>query len=60
MAQRAGAEITDLDGSHMIMISRPDAVAELISSPIEAVAEPAHLPAPRRSQEVAEQAQAMS
>ncbi len=58
MAQRAGAEILDLDGSHMIMISRPDAVTELIRSAIEAVAEPADLPAPRRSQEVAEQAQA--
>ena len=27
MAQRAGAQITEIDGSHVIMISQPDAVA---------------------------------
>ncbi len=30
MAQRAGATITELDGSHVIMISQPDAVTEVI------------------------------
>jgi hypothetical protein len=26
MAQRAGAKITEIDGSHLIMVSQPDAV----------------------------------
>ena len=30
MAQRAGARITEIDGSHVIMISQPDAVTEVI------------------------------
>jgi pimeloyl-ACP methyl ester carboxylesterase len=30
MAQRAGADITELDGSHVIMISQPDAVTDVI------------------------------
>jgi pimeloyl-ACP methyl ester carboxylesterase len=30
MAQRAGAAITEIDGSHVIMISQPDAVTEVI------------------------------
>ena len=36
MAQRAGAEITELDGSHVIMISQPQAVAEVITKAAEA------------------------
>jgi len=35
MAQRAGAKITEVEGSHVIMISRPDVVAGVI---LEAVA----------------------
>jgi pimeloyl-ACP methyl ester carboxylesterase len=60
MAQRAGAEIVELEGSHLIMISRPEAVAEVIGSALEAVAKRADLPAPRRPQEAktAEQAEA--
>jgi hypothetical protein len=60
MAQRAGAEIVELEGSHLIMISRPEAVAEVIGSALEAVAKQADLPAPRRPQEArtAEQAEA--
>jgi pimeloyl-ACP methyl ester carboxylesterase len=30
MAQRADATITEIDGSHVIMISQPDAVTEVI------------------------------
>ena len=30
MAQRAGATITDLEGSHVIMISQPEAVTDVI------------------------------
>jgi len=37
MAQRAGAEITELDGSHVIMISQPQAVADVIVKAAEAV-----------------------
>ena len=36
MAQRAGAEITELDGSHVIMISQPQAVAGVIVKAAEA------------------------
>jgi len=37
MAQRAGAEITELDGSHVIMVSQPQAVADVIVKAAEAV-----------------------
>jgi pimeloyl-ACP methyl ester carboxylesterase len=30
MAERAGATVTDLDGSHVIMVSQPEAVTEVI------------------------------
>lgn len=30
MAQRAGATITEADGSHVIMVSQPEVVAEVI------------------------------
>jgi pimeloyl-ACP methyl ester carboxylesterase len=36
MAQRAGAEITELDGSHVIMVSQPQAVADVIVKAAEA------------------------
>ncbi|HTQ89588.1 MAG TPA: alpha/beta hydrolase [Streptosporangiaceae bacterium] len=36
MAQRAGAEVTEVDGSHVIMISQPEAVAEVIVKAAEA------------------------
>lgn len=35
MAQRAGAEITELEGSHVIMISQPKAVAEIILKAVQ-------------------------
>ena len=41
MAERAGATITELDGSHVIMVSQPTAVAEVISNAAASVSEPA-------------------
>jgi pimeloyl-ACP methyl ester carboxylesterase len=37
MARRAGAEITEVDGSHVIMISQPQAVADVIVKAAEAI-----------------------
>ena len=37
MAQRAGADITEIEGSHVIMISQPDAVTEVILKALKAV-----------------------
>lgn len=37
MAQRAGATITEIEGSHLIMLSQPDAVAEVILTAVAAV-----------------------
>jgi pimeloyl-ACP methyl ester carboxylesterase len=52
MAERAGAHILELEGSHVIMISRPDAVLEVIGTALQAVAKAAaDLPTPRRTQE---------
>jgi len=42
MAERAGAKITEIDGSHVIMVSQPQAVANVI---LEAVAAVAPVPA---------------
>ena len=44
MAERAGATITEVEGSHVIMISRPQAVAEVILNAVAAVgqATPVH------------------
>jgi pimeloyl-ACP methyl ester carboxylesterase len=38
MAERAGAKITELDGSHVIMISEPQAVTEVVLEAVTAVA----------------------
>jgi pimeloyl-ACP methyl ester carboxylesterase len=57
MAQRAGARIVELEGSHVIMVSRPDAVTEVIGTALEAVAgAAADIPPPRQRQEEAGQA----
>ena len=40
MAERAGATITELEGSHVIMISRPDAVTDVIKTAAAAVSRP--------------------
>jgi pimeloyl-ACP methyl ester carboxylesterase len=37
MAERAGAKITELEGSHVIMISQPEAVTEVILEAVAAV-----------------------
>jgi pimeloyl-ACP methyl ester carboxylesterase len=37
MAERAGAKITELDGSHVIMISQPQAVTDVIMTAVKAV-----------------------
>jgi hypothetical protein len=37
MAERAGAKITELDGSHVIMVSQPDAVTDVIHEAVNAV-----------------------
>jgi pimeloyl-ACP methyl ester carboxylesterase len=37
MAQRAGAKITEIEGSHVIMISQPDAVTEVILTALKSV-----------------------
>ena len=37
MAQRAGATITEVEGSHVIMISQPQAVTDVIMTAVNAV-----------------------
>ena len=37
MAKRAGAAITEVEGSHVIMISQPQAVADVIRRAVDAV-----------------------
>jgi hypothetical protein len=41
MAQRAGATITEVEGSHVIMISQPQAVTEVILQAVAAVGQAA-------------------
>ena len=38
MAERAGATITEVDGSHLVMVSQPQAVADVILTALAAVA----------------------
>lgn len=45
MAQRAGATITEIDGSHVIMVSQPDTVATVIRTAAAAVDPAASAPA---------------
>jgi hypothetical protein len=40
MAERAGATIVQADGSHVIMVSQPDAVTEVILTAAAAVHQP--------------------
>jgi hypothetical protein len=37
MAQRAGATITEVDGSHVIMVSQPQAVTDVILETVASV-----------------------
>jgi pimeloyl-ACP methyl ester carboxylesterase len=39
MAERAGSHVTELEGSHVIMVSQPEAVARVILEAVDAVAE---------------------
>jgi hypothetical protein len=41
LLERAGATITEAEGSHVIMISQPETVADVISMAAAAVAHPA-------------------
>jgi hypothetical protein len=38
MAERAGATSTEVEGSHVIMVSQPQAVTEVIMQAVNAVA----------------------
>src|SRR5437016_3719729 len=46
MAQRAGATITEVEGSHVIMISQPQVVTDVILSAVAAVGEAGGRPRP--------------
>ena len=53
MAQRAGAQIVEVEGSHVIMVSRPEPVTDVIVRALGAVGTTTvDLPAQRRPQEV--------
>jgi pimeloyl-ACP methyl ester carboxylesterase len=45
MAERAGATITEVEGSHVIMVSQPEAVTEVIQTALAAVREGVATPA---------------
>jgi hypothetical protein len=49
MAERAGATITEVEGSHVIMISRPDVVADVIMTAAAAVDRPPEMAGSERS-----------
>jgi pimeloyl-ACP methyl ester carboxylesterase len=42
MAERAGAEITEADGSHVIMVSQPQVVADAILAALAAAPQDIH------------------
>ena len=42
MAERAGATITEVEGSHVIMMSQPQVVAEAILTALAAVSQEIH------------------
>ena len=46
MARRAGATITEVEGSHVIMLSQPQAVTDVILSAVAAVSETGRRPRP--------------
>jgi hypothetical protein len=39
MAARAGATTTEVEASHVVMVSQPDAVTDVILAAVEAVSE---------------------
>jgi pimeloyl-ACP methyl ester carboxylesterase len=50
MAQRAGAVITEAEGSHVLFIARPQVVADVIMQALDALSRGAAIPAPRASE----------
>jgi hypothetical protein len=44
MAQRAGAAVTEVEGSHVIMISQPQVVADVILTAVTAFGEATERP----------------
>jgi pimeloyl-ACP methyl ester carboxylesterase len=42
MAERAGATITDVEGSHVIMMSQPQVVVDVILTALAAVSQDIH------------------
>ena len=40
MAERAGAKMVEIKGSHVIMVSQPQAVTDVILEALQAVAKP--------------------
>jgi hypothetical protein len=46
IAERAGATVTEVEGSDVIMLSQPHVVAEIILSAIEHINSNEHLPRP--------------
>jgi pimeloyl-ACP methyl ester carboxylesterase len=49
MAQRAGAVVTEAEGSHVLFVARPQIVADVILQALEALSQGAAIPAPRTS-----------
>ena len=47
MAQRAGAVITEAEGSHVLFVARPQVVADVIMQALTALADGVAIPAPR-------------
>jgi hypothetical protein len=47
MAQRAGSKIVEVEGSHLIMVSQPDAVTDVILQAARAAGESAESGAPQ-------------
>lgn len=47
MAQRAGAVITEAEGSHVLFVARPQVVADVIQQALAALADGVAIPAPR-------------
>jgi pimeloyl-ACP methyl ester carboxylesterase len=50
MAQRAGAVITEAEGSHVLFVSRPQVVADVVLQALGTLAQGAAIPAPRTSE----------
>jgi pimeloyl-ACP methyl ester carboxylesterase len=50
MAQRAGAVITEAEGSHVLFVARPQVVADVIMQALDALSRGAAIPAPRASE----------